>query len=164
MKQFLVGWAIVILCSNGFIFRQDYHMHQRQLNRLKFVCEEAAAAAAQYQNFDEYKNGKFVFNREEGIKAAEYIIKSNLKLDDNFMPGQNNYWQSKVTYKIEFYDEGNVNFSTQRPLYQHSSGMLTQVITSPTIVVSIEAGKPRYRQGIQVNNAFRIAAHGWKSI
>lgn len=159
MKHFIVGWAIVLLCLNAMIYRQDSHMFQRQLIKLKFVCEEAAAAGAQYYVKTEYKNGYFVFNKEEGTKAAEYIIKTQLKLNNELMPLVDSYWRDKVTYTITFYDDSNIVYPY---LYTHSSGALAHVVTSPTVIVSINAGKARYRQMISPPTAIRVAAHAWK--
>lgn len=159
MKEFMLAWAIAIVCVIAMIGQEDTNMHQRQMQKLKFVAEEAAAAGAQYYVKEEYAKGNYVFNKAEGTKAAEYYIKKNLKLDDNFNPTGNNYWTDKVTYTIEFYDDSNTKFPY---LYNHSSGMLTKVLTSPSVVVCINTGKPRYRNVKNPPAAFRVAAHSLK--
>lgn len=160
MKAFIVGWAIVILGMNWLVYKQDSDMHQEQMMRLKNVCQESAAAAAQYYIKEDYKNGKYVFNRTEGIKAAEDVIKYNLKLDNNFNPLPNTYWRDKVTYTITFLDDSNTNYPY---LYTDPSGMLTHTITTPTVVVSINAGRTRYRQLSVQPDAFRVSAHSWEA-
>lgn len=135
-------------------------MHQEQMLRLKDVCQEAGAAGAQYFDKYQFSNGKFVFNQLEGTKAAEEIIKYNLKLDNNFVPLPNTYWQDKVTYKITFLDDSNTIYPF---LYTDPSGMLTHAITTPTVVVSINAGKTRYRTISNPPSAFRVSAHSWET-
>jgi hypothetical protein len=161
MQELLISWALVIVCMTGIFGQEDINAHQRQLGKLKFVCEESAAGAAQFRVESQYSIGKYVFNQAESIKAAEYYIKKDLNLDNNFNPIGNNYWTDKITYTIEFFDDSNTAFPY---LYKHPSGAMTQVLASPTIVITIYAGKPRYRNIKNVPNSFRIAAHAWKYI
>ncbi|WP_291633734.1 hypothetical protein [Clostridium sp.] len=160
MKQFIVGWAIVLLSLNWLSYKQDNYMHQEQMLRLKRVCQEAAVAGAQYFDKSQYRYGKYVFNQSEGTKAVEEIIKYNLKLDNNFVPLANTYWQDKITYTITFLDDSNTVYPL---LYTDPSGMLTHAITSPTVVIAINAGKTRYRLITNPPTAFRVSAHAWKT-
>lgn len=161
MKVFIVAWAIVILYMSGLVFSEDNYNHERELIKLKYVSEEAAAAAAQYQDASYYKDGKFVFNETEGDKAAAYIIQQDLKLDNNFNPTSSSYWKQKVTYTVQYFDDSNTKYPY---LYTDPKGVLNHVITSPTVVVSIDAGKARYRliSNENIPEAYRVAAHSWK--
>lgn len=161
MKELILAWALTIVCIMGLNIQGDTNMHQRQMAKLKFVCEEAAAGGAQFKDNVQYSQGNYVFNRIESKKAAEYYIKKNLNLDDSFNPIGNNYWTDKITYTIEFFDNSNTTFPY---LYIHPSGAMVQVITEPTIVITINAGKPRYRNIKNVPMAFRVAAHSWKAV
>lgn len=159
MKSYIMGLAIFLISISFTIFQQDYNLHQQHLYNLKFSAEEAAAAAAQYLDMVQYKNGSLVFNQAEGTKAAEYIIQQQLKLDENFAPTIGSYWQEQVKYKIEFFDDSNSTFPF---LYTHETNMLSITVTEPTIVVTIDAGNPRYRMFANPPNAIRVASHSWK--
>jgi hypothetical protein len=158
MKQFIVGLAIAILCTMSLCYTQDRNMHLRQLSKLKFVAEESAAAAAQYFDKVEYSEGRYVFNQVEGIKAAEYVMKYNLNLNDDFTPKSESYWTDKITYKIKFYDDLNTIYP-----FLYSDGGIALTIGSPTVIVEINAGKTRYRLMSSPPIAVRTAAHEWKS-
>lgn len=140
-------------------FQDEYNRAERHLIQLKYIAEEAAAAAAQYHDSVEYSKGKKVFNRVEAIKAAEYVIKKDLNLDNNYIPMEGSYWTDKVTYTIDFFDDSNTIYPY---LYSHSSGMFTLAIGDPTVVITINVGKPRYFIATPPNNMFRTAAHEWK--
>jgi hypothetical protein len=158
MKIFLL-WISLLLVS--FIFLQyvdEYNRAERHLLRLKYVAEEAAAAAAQYQDNLQYSNGRKVFNQVEGIKAAEYVIKESLNLDNNFVPQAGSYWRDKITYRIEFFDDSNTAYPM---LYSHPSSRFTLAIGDPTVIVTINAGRPRFSIAPEPSNLFRTAAHEW---
>lgn len=159
MKSYIMGFAIFLISMSFTIFQQDYNLHQQHLYSLKFTAEEAAAAAAQYLELNQYKNGRLVFNQAEGTKAAEYIIKQQLKLDDNFAPLFGSYWHDQVQYKIEYFDDSNSTFPF---LYTHEMTQISITIAEPTVVVTIDAGKPQYRMFANPPNAIRVASHSWK--
>lgn len=160
MKTFLMGAAMVLLFTLFLYFQEDHDRFQRYDFRAKYAAEEAAAAAAQYIQNDQYGEGKLVFNQEEAIKAAEYMLKTHLSLDNQFKPIPGTYWLDQMSYKIEFFDESNTTFPK---LYEHESNYFTMVITDPTVVITVNLGRPRYR--VVFKNAppvFRTAAHTWK--
>jgi len=161
MKTYIVGVAVIILATSFLCFQFDYNLHQQQIHSLKFTCEEAAAAAAQFYIKEEYAEGYKVFNKEEGIKAAEHIIKSHLRLNDDFTPKADSYWTDRATYQIYFFDDSNTVYPA---LYEDDSSLFTVVITDPTVIVKINAGKGNYRiQNLKnISSSIQIAAHEWK--
>lgn len=159
MKSYIIGTALFIVFMIFTFFQYDYNTHQEQLYNLKFVTEEAAAAAAQYIIDAEYANGNYTFNCDEGIIAAEYIISQNLKLDDNFFPKENSYWQEQIKYEIIFFDDSNTTYPA---LYENNNKTFALTVTQPTVIININAGKPNY---IFINNSpdvISISAHEWK--
>ncbi|MFE5324644.1 hypothetical protein ACFQ88_38990 [Paenibacillus sp. NPDC056579] len=158
MKVFILSIVLVLLATIMMVNSQDHNTAQRYLYDLKFVAEEAAAAAAQYYVKNQYAQGRYQFDQDKGIVAAEYVIKKNLKLDDQFVPLSNSYWQEKITYSIEFFDDLNTTYPY---LYQHTSGDFTLAIGDPTVVVTINAGKARYRV-LTAPSLYRTAAHTFK--
>lgn len=160
MKPFLVGLATILMCGIWQNFAQDDALYLRKNLYLEFVAQEAAAAAAQYYDYMEYSQGRKVFNQIEGIKAVEYIIKSDLNLDVSFTPSVNSYWSDPITYQIFFYDDSNTVFPI---IYTDSETNYVLTIGDPTIIVKINAGKGRYRLITTQPRAIRTAAHEWKS-
>lgn len=160
MKNFILGISIVIFCTFGLVFAQDDNLFQSNIHKLKFIAKEAAAAAGQYYIDSEYAEGRVVFNRTEGIKAAEYIIKQQLKLDNSFNPLNNSYWRDHVTYQILFFDDSNTTYPT---LYTDPDNSFTLAIGDPTVVVRINAGQGRYRTLSFQPRGIRTAAYEWKS-
>lgn len=159
MKSYIVGIALFIVFMIFTFYQYDYNMYQEQVYNLKFVAEEAAAAAAQYVYVSKYAEGDLVFNYEEGILAAEYIISKNLKLDDNFFPKVNTYWQEQIKYNIYFFDDSN---STYPVLYEDIGTNFILTITEPTVVIKINAGKPRYKLINSLPDTITTSAHEWK--
>lgn len=159
MKQFILGIAIFFISMLFTIFHQDYNLHQEHLFNLKFITAETAAAGAQFIELEEYKEGGLVFNQEEGKKACEYIIQKQLSLDEDMNPSIDSYWQGQIKCTIEFFDDSNTTFPF---LYSRDNGNFTLTITEPTVVVVLNAGKPRYRLYNNTSDVIRIAAHSWK--
>lgn len=160
MKPFIIGLALFFVSMVFTIFQQDYNIHQEQTYNVKFTALEAANAASQYIMVDSYKEGKLVFNQIEGTKAAEEIIKSQLKLDENMMPLTGSYWQEQVKYSLEFFDDANAVFPF---LYNSKQVPFSLTITNPTVVITIDAGQPRYRvKYSNLSDVTRIAAQEWK--
>lgn len=159
MKSLIIGIAIFFISMTFTVFQQDYNLHQQHLYNLKFTAQEASAAAAQYIVNDYYKEGMLVFNQSEGTKAAEYIIQKQLKVDENLLPLAGSYWRNQVNYQLEFFDDSNSTFPF---LYTHYTNSFTLTIREPTVIVTIDAGKPRYRIFTDLPNSIRVAAHEWK--
>jgi hypothetical protein len=161
MKVFLVGCATVLICMLFQIFQADYNLHQLHIFELKYQAETAAKAAAQYYVHSKYADGIYQFNQVEGIKAAEYTIKHNLNLNDDFTQKTGNYWQDAVTYTIQFFDDVNTTYPY---IFTDSESLFTYTIAHPTIVISINCGKARYRVPYisLIPTSRRIAAHEWK--
>lgn len=152
--------AIIMVFVPVLVFQQDYNLHQLHSDNIRYVAEEAAAGAAQYFNLSKYADGIFEFNQAESIRAAEYIIKKDLKLNGDFTPIANTYWQDQITYTIEFFDDTNTVYPY---LYTSPVANYTETIAEPTVIVTINCGTPRYRVPfVNPPDAIRLAAHAWK--
>lgn len=166
MKWFIIGGAIIVICAWFMLFQNDNDRHLLESEHVKFTAQEAAAAAAQYFMADDFAEGWYVFNEAEGKLAAEYVIKSNLELDDNFEPSTSSYWSEKVTYTIEFFDDNsiaNTGSCTGYPcLYTHDTTDFSLAITVPTVIVTIYAGESRYVVLDNPPTVYRTGAHEWK--
>ncbi|MEK3911125.1 hypothetical protein [Paenibacillus sp. FSL H7-0331] len=159
MKIFILWMSLFLLNIIFLNIQNEYNRAERHFIQLKYIAEEAAAAATQYYQSIPYSNGTMVFDQTEGIKAAEYVIRQDLNLDNNYIPMPGSYWVDKVTYNIQFFDDSNTTYPI---LYNHSSGFFSKAIGDPTVVVTINVGKPRYSIVAPTNNYFRTAAHEWK--
>lgn len=160
MKQFIITTAMVILWTISTIFNQDFNMLQERFFDLKYICEDAAADASLFYDTEEYSLGRKVFNQAEGIKAIENQIKNSMHLDNNFNPLNNSYWTEKVTYKAYFYDDSNTVYPY---LFKDEDTMFAKAITSPTVIVTINAGQGRFRLPfIPRYEMIRSSAYEWK--
>ena len=115
--------------------------------------------AAQYILIEDYTDGKLIFNQSESTKAVEYILQKNLKLNSNLFPESNSYWQEQIHYEINFFDDSTTAYPY---LYEDVNKFITLTITDPTVVITINVGKPRYRLLDNPPNVIRTAAHEWK--
>jgi len=157
MLVFILGLAVTIVSSFGLVMQQDHHIHQTQYQNLKFYSEEASAAAAQYLDLEEFSEGNFVFNQEEGRKAGESIIRENLNLNEDLEPEEGSYFEDTFEVEFLFYDD--TNLDEEAIIY--SSGKFHVVITEPTVVVRINAGDSRHRL-IEPIKIMQVSAHSWE--
>lgn len=171
-----MGIALVILCTIFTVFQQDNDRYIEEYEKLKYTADEVASSGAAYKDLIEYSYGKMVFNYAEGNKAVSYQIKALLKLDDSFNP-LNTYWRDKISYKVYYYDHSNIakiyengslveekSFSFNY-LFQDKDTGYTKLIVEPTVIVTINAGKPRFRLTLfDTSNidAIRSTAYEWK--
>lgn len=182
MKAFIVLTAAFFLNLLFLIDTQDYNMHERYMLRLKFVSRETAAAAAQLYDAEAYSEGRKVFNRSEGLKAAQYIVENNLKVSNTSWgsqittefghkyegvatPLEGEYAKEPILITIEFFDDVSADnkFSEDDDFYiEYDHDQYYQIITEPSVAVTINAGKPRYRLFPGYNDCVRSAIYEWK--
>lgn len=156
MKTFIATLALVFMFNLFTVFQIDTDTHRRQLERLKFVAEECADSAALFYDQAYFSRGKIVYNQLEGNKAIEYMLKSNLKLDETFTP-TSGYWQDKIQVDTYYFDENTVTFP-----YEFEDGRTgyTKIIFEPTVIITIEAGRGRMRlPGINIDSSIRSSAY-----
>jgi hypothetical protein len=158
MKIFVFACVMIVLSTFLMIFQFEYNNHARHMEKLKYVAEEAAAAATQYYDLPQYSEGKIIFNQSEGTKAADYVIKRNLKLSSSLQPTVSTYWKGPISYKIEFFDD-----STGYPATFYTSDDTGEsfILNEPSAVVTISAGEARYTKFFS-NNNIRLASHTWQ--
>lgn len=159
MKVFLIGMAMALVSMLFIVFQEEYNRFNRYLHKEKFTTEEVAAAASQYRYLSDYSEGRIVFNQPEAIKAAEYVLKKNLKLNEDFTPLDNSYWKDTISYTIEFFDDSNTTFPF---LYEHDTNYFTLTLTDPTVIVTINLGSPDFSTFTNSHSFFRTAAHTWQ--
>lgn len=161
MKPLIVGMAIVLLFTAFILFQQDHNKYIRELERLKFIADECSASASLFFDTVEFSEGRKVFNRTESIKALEYILKANLKLDDELKPLPNNYWRDTVKYDVYFFDEGNTTFPF---LFTDPKTNYVKTLVEPTVIVTINTGKPRYRLSfVTLTDTIRSSAYEYET-
>ncbi len=161
MRDMLFGIAFLLVYTISTVFQQDYNLNQRQLEKVKFVCEEASASASLYHSKTEYAEGREVFDQAEGKKALEDQIKTLLYLDSSFIPTASSYWRDKANYKVYFFDDSNTTYPY---VFVDPDTGYTRTITDPTVVVTINTGRPRYRLSfITLTDTIRSSSHEWIS-
>lgn len=164
MKIIIFAIIAIFIFMPIVVYQQEFSMNQLMLRDAKFVAEEAAAGAAQYIVRTEYAEGRYIFNQTEGKKAAEYIIKQNLNLNDDFTPKTGSYWTEKITYTIEFIDDTTLIPAGGAQLYTNAPYGFTQTMTAPTVVVTLNCGRARYSApySLTTTPSRVIAEHEWK--
>lgn len=162
MKWFITGWAFAIIASFSLVFQHNYNLHQEQMEYLKYVSQEAAAAASQYFYKDKYGDGYLIYNKDEGEKAAKAVIISLLKLNPDMTPTENTYWKrtNKITFDIKYFDEENNTFPMDYT-YTHPKGNTNLTMFGPSVIVRINVGKAKYDWLKNDTEYYRIGVHSF---
>lgn len=98
MKVFIIFWGLLIVNISFVVYQGDMSRYVQAQVFLKAIAEECAAGSALYFNQEEYSDGRFIFNYDEGRKYTEYIIGESQKRMP-FVKG------SIVSYDIHFQDD-----------------------------------------------------------
>jgi len=176
VKIFIITVAVVIVYSFTMVFAQDFRQAQRNSYRLKYVCEELSATAASFYDLEDYSDGYTIFNTEEGINAIKDQITSLLSVDSSLIPVDNSYWSEQIQYMVYFYDDSEIckvysNGSFEREeafaygsIHEDDWTSYYTVISDPTVVVSINAGPPKFRVKFLdlLPDIIRSSSHEWK--
>lgn len=158
MKNLMVGTAIILVYIIVTTVAFDSKMMVEKIDELGHISKELSATGALFLDYKKgYAEGELIFNDPEGIKAIDGQIKELMKLNSDYSPLDNSYWQSNIKYKTYFYDESGIcrvyenkelkdEFKFDFP-YLHKDNDLDykETIAKPTVVVSIDAGIPRVR-------------------
>lgn len=157
MKPFLFTLAMLLLFVVFLTYQTDHNLHVRQLERLKQVADECSSSAGLFYDEGLFSEGKTIYNQVEGEKIIDYIIKANLRLDNNFVPLSDSYWKDTVTYSVTYLDNSNTTFPYN---YIDPNGRFTKTIGEPAIIVIINAGKSPYRLTfLKPKDAIRTSAY-----
>ncbi|RKJ72756.1 hypothetical protein D7X33_21075 [Butyricicoccus sp. 1XD8-22] len=160
MKEMILGLAMSILAITILLTIGDLDQYKEQRVRLKNVSEEVAAAAAQYKTLESYADGYLHFNQTEGNKAANYTLQRHMNLNNTLVPQIPNYWINtpNIQYQITYIDYSNYTTYLTNPAdtavafpkdytFTHFGETFTTVLFGPSVIVSINAGKPNHRVG-----------------
>ena len=173
MKELIVGlgMSIILLLSLLTISQLDQYKEQRV--KLKGISEEVAASAAQYFSRDSFADGYFVFNQEEGNKAASYTLKNHLNLKNDYSPNTPNYWINTdvIKYEVTYIDYSNYRGYLTNPLsyatafpneytFTQLGETFTTILFGPSTIVSINAGKPNYTLNYLTSASSDVIEHG----
>lgn len=155
MKSFLIGLGIILLYIIFLPYEQDNNTYIRQLENLKYVADECSASASLYLD-NSIKNGDIIYNKTQGKMAIENTLKNNLKLDDNLYPMKGSYWNDTIKYDVYYIDDTYTfpyEFKDKRTSY-------IKLITEPTVIVTIDAGRPTFRlKFLKPQNAIRSSGY-----
>ena len=169
MKSFLMGIASFLFAMSFFLFLHDYNLNKYYLDELKFVCEEASVAGSSFIDWEEYGEGKIVFNYDQSNKAIKFVISSMLKLGrDNMMPENHPYWKDEIEVKVTYYDESDIDSENVNICYKKDERTGLYIAKKgcdeePSIIVEINAGKPNYRlKYLNINDNIRSSGHAWR--
>lgn len=172
MKQLIFGLAIIILWTGFSIFQIDNNRFLRYQEDLKYQANECSNTAALYYDTDQFGEGKKVFDRTRANNAIEEIIKLNMKLDNNLEPNTNSYWTEAIEYYVYYFDDSGITRTYKNKVLEKQAAFsygslftepLTgykKLITEPTAIVTINAGKAYYRLSfIDTGDVIRTSAY-----
>lgn len=176
MKIFIITLAVIVLYSFTITFTQDYRQAQRNSYRVKYACEELSATAATFYDREKYSEGYTVFDTDQGIKAIKDQITSLLSVDGSGNPISDSYWTGILHYMVYFFDDSllmkiytdgefTISKSFSYPHFHEDYWIeYNTIITNPTVVVTVNAGNPRFRFNIFNNLPIivRSASHVWE--
>ncbi|PYG84327.1 hypothetical protein LY28_03641 [Ruminiclostridium sufflavum DSM 19573] len=144
MKAFLFGIAAFIFSMLVWLFCHDYNLNHIYYMQLRTAAEEASIAAAVFTDPLEEKEGRIVFNSEEGHKAIRAMLETMLKTDSDLNPLEGSYWQDKIKYTAYFFDDSNTVYP--KAFTDPETGYKFEV-KKPAVIVTINTGKARYTLG-----------------
>lgn len=157
MKPFLFTLAMLMVFAIFLTYQTDNNTYTRQLEKLKYVADECSAAAGLLYDEEAFSRGITVYNQEEGKKIIKCLIKENLELKDEHTPSKSSYWKDDINYEIIFFDNSNTSFPYS---YTDSQKRFTKLISEPTVIVEINAGKPSFRlEFLESKDAIRSSAY-----
>lgn len=170
MKILIVTMAILMIFSMFMVFQLDNNLYIRELENLKYVTDEASSTALQFYDEVQFSHGYKYFNKAEGNKAIYYLITENLNLNSDLTP--NKYWQDTIEYYVYYIDDSSTMTTYKDGLLQSQvpitfNYMFTEpltgykkLITEPTVIVTINAGRPKFRLPfITMSDAVRTSAY-----
>ncbi|QSX04913.1 hypothetical protein JYG23_09435 [Sedimentibacter sp. zth1] len=163
MKPFIVGLALCILLLFLIVFQTDNYNCRLESQNLKYCADEASASASLFfdnisvENANDFTSGYKIFDEKEGIIAIERVIQVYLKTDSSLLPTLKSYWEDKINYTVYFFDDDLIcnvytngiktdSFMFNYPfLYTDELLYYNKTIAKPIVIVTINAGKSRYR-------------------
>lgn len=174
MKEMLVGFAMIFVIMMTLTMNYELNLHQQERVHLKASAEEAAASASQYFMRDAYGDGFYNFNSLQGTLALEHSLQKSLRLDENMKPTTNSYWKNsaEVQYNVTFIDYSNYMSYLKTPLpdskpfpniytFTHFGKTYPPItLFGPSVIISVNAGKPNYTLGFLNDNASDVIEHG----
>ncbi len=172
MKPFIVGIAIFLIYLMLIMFQTDSNMFLRAQEDLKFQADELANTGLLFYDPIQFSEGKKVFDIAASNNAISNLIKLNLGLDNGYVP-INSYWTDPINYYTYFFDHSgrmrmyhnNVLVSdvpfTFSYLFTEPITGYKKLVTEPTVIVTIDAGSPRFRLTFLngIGNVVRTSAY-----
>ena len=167
----MVSMALLFTFIYAMFLDMDIDSHELHRKHLKGVSEEVAASAAQYFVLSAYGDGFYNFKQSEGDKAANYTLQSSMQLNTENVPLQGAYWQDKTKVELTYidYDTSSLyladDASSSEPFpnrytFSHFGETHTVTLYGPSVIASINAGKPNYAMSLLKSEAGDVVEHG----
>lgn len=173
MKEMLVGLALCFLFMFTLTLNHDLSLYQQERIHLKSSAEEAAASAAQYFFRNSYADGFYNFNQIEGNKALNLSLQTSLRLDGVLKPTENSYWRNtkQVQQNVTYIDYSNYKLYLETPSttaqafpnrykFTHFGETFTTTLFGPSVIVSVNTGKPNYLLKFLSQYSTDVIEHG----
>lgn len=159
-----------------FVYQVDSNLFLRFQEDLKFQADEASNTGSLFYNLTLFGEGVKVFDTATANTKIHDLIRLNMYLDSDLKPIANNYWTDSLTYYVYYFDHSNTiktyrNGALQSQLPFTFNYMFTEpltgyqkLITEPTVIVTIDAGKPKFRLSfLNPSNVIRTSAYEYSN-
>lgn len=172
MKIYITTAAIVVLFAVLTVFFSENISYQVLQDELKVAATDAADAALLYYDEQSYAEGIKVFKRDEGMRAAEQVLKDSKVINDDFSVKESKYVSGIVEYDVYFFDEAGNSYLYENGIlssvgtfefpYTFTEPRLghSEIINDATVVVVLDAGEFDYSLPVLPDpKAIRMSAY-----
>lgn len=173
MKEMLVGFAMIFIMMMTLTMNYELNLYQEQRVHLKATAEEAAASASQYFKRNNYGDGFYNFNNSQGNLALKESLKTSLRLNEDLRPTTHSYWRNSDTVQsnVTYIDYSNYMTYLETPSmtaqafpnkykFTHFGETHTTTLFGPSVIVSINAGKPNFTLDFLNEGSNDVIEHG----
>ena len=151
MGAYLYNSALMLFLLIVYVVFHETQLYQEHLMVAKANVEEAAASGAQYFTMEEYGDGYYNFTEEQSVRAIEYSIKTNFKLNEDFTaPTNQGYWRDQFDYEVTFIDYTSPQYKGFPADYKfnHFGKEYETTLSGPSVIVTIDLGKQLYHSKV----------------
>lgn len=146
MKVLILTVAICLVFAFGYLWQVDHNQYLQQQVELKSIAQDMAHAASLYYDKDVFGEGEKIFNKVEGVKAANKVLEGRLSSFKNwdiyFLDAEGEiYYRNGVRIHERIIPNMPFLFRLKG---DNGNTYYEKNIYSPTTVVFIDAGEYDY--------------------
>lgn len=172
MKPLIIGVALTVILVMFMAFQTDNNALIRAMTDLKFQADDLAATGSLFYDSNAFASGLKVYDLTKANAEIAFLLQSNLGLNASYVPVNNKYWKEPFSVSITYFDDSMIakrfvngslvnSFAfTYGTLYTEPSTSYVRLISEPTVIATINAGKPNFRLSfLTPKNAIQTSAY-----